>query len=177
MNAKANRNKSATATSTQKTPAEHPFFLSGCREGEDASGGISSLIVFYAQHLSAGEQARGLRLPGQCEVCIAKVGVCDVGGGEVGPSEVGSAEVGPAEEGPGEVGPAEVGPAEVGSAEVGSPEVNYPSPEVGVWANPEGATGHLNNPGPQPGIRVDIFFNPHALRVERYGAEGDDDES
>ena len=58
MNAKANRNKSATATSTQKTPVEHPFFLSGCREGEGDSGGISSLIVFYAQHLSAGEQPR-----------------------------------------------------------------------------------------------------------------------
>ena len=68
MNAKANRNKNATATSTQKTPVEHPFFLSGCREGESDSGGISSLIVFYAQHLSAGEQARGLRLPGRCGV-------------------------------------------------------------------------------------------------------------
>ena len=48
MNAKASRNTNATATSTQKTPVEHPFFLSGCREGESDSGGISSLIVFYA---------------------------------------------------------------------------------------------------------------------------------
>ena len=48
MNAKASRNTNATTTSTQKTPVEHPFFLSGCREGESDSGSISSLIVFYA---------------------------------------------------------------------------------------------------------------------------------
>ena len=42
---KNKRSKNKTATNTQKHPGEHPFFFSGCREGEGDSGGISSLII------------------------------------------------------------------------------------------------------------------------------------
>ena len=46
MKAKAKKNKNATATNTQKTPVEHPFFLSGCRGGKGGFGAFASLIAW-----------------------------------------------------------------------------------------------------------------------------------
>ena len=137
--------------------------------GRDEKG-VAEVGVVELGPVEAGPFEVGEAEVGPGEVGPVEAGPFEVGRDEPGPSEVGPAEVGPAESGIWQVGAAEVGPAQVGAVESGDAE-------VGRWANRVGVTIHLNHPGLQPGIRINILLGPHTLRVERHGAEGDDKES
>ena len=144
-------------------PAEVGSAEVGFVEGGSAEVGVTEVCP-----AEVGDHEEGSAEVGVVEGGSAEVGVTEVGPAEIGATEVGPGEIGVTKEGSVEVGPAEVSPAEVSPAEVGPGE-------VGPWANRVEYTSTHKNPCPQPGIGVNILGNP--LRVECYGAEGDDKEN